>query len=122
MVDYKSGRHVLEVDDARSSLALAIYALAAARTLRKTCRRVELHHLPTGRVLAWEHTDQGLADELSRAEFAGADARDAGETPGDHARFPPRPGSRCGWCDYQRLCPEGRAAAPSRRPWDGLDP
>ena len=60
VVDYKTGRHLLSVDDARSSLALAIYALAAARALRRDCRRVELHHLPSGQVLAWEHT-RGVA-------------------------------------------------------------
>ncbi len=48
VVDYKTGRHVLTVDDARTSLALALYALAAERVMRRPCRRVELHHLPTG--------------------------------------------------------------------------
>src|SRR6202020_834528 len=47
VVDYKTGRHVLSVDDARSSLALAIYALAASRALRRDCRRGELRHLPS---------------------------------------------------------------------------
>ena len=68
IVDYKTGRQVLTLDDARSSLALAIYALGAARTLRRPCRRVELHHLPTGDVLAWDHTDDGLARHLRRAD------------------------------------------------------
>ena len=58
VVDYKTGRHLLSVDDARSSLALAIYALAASRSLHRDCRRVELHHLPSGQVLAWEHTGE----------------------------------------------------------------
>ena len=31
MVDYKTGRRPLSTDDARSSLPLAIYAVAAAR-------------------------------------------------------------------------------------------
>src|SRR5258708_22606517 len=31
VVDYKTGRHVLTVDDARTSLPLALYALAAGR-------------------------------------------------------------------------------------------
>lgn len=31
--------------DARSSLALALYALAVPRMFRKPCLRVELHHL-----------------------------------------------------------------------------
>ena len=34
VVDYKTGRHLLGTDDARSSLALALYAVAAARSLR----------------------------------------------------------------------------------------
>ena len=35
VVDYKTGRHLLTADDARSSLALALYALAAGRALRR---------------------------------------------------------------------------------------
>ncbi len=34
VVDYKTGRHVLTVDDARTSLPLALYALAAERVMR----------------------------------------------------------------------------------------
>src|SRR6266436_4452797 len=45
VVDYKTGRHLLTTDDARSSMALALYALAAGRALRRPCHRVELHHL-----------------------------------------------------------------------------
>jgi len=148
VVDYKTGRHMLTVDDARTSLPLALYALAAERVMRRSCRRVELHHLPTGRVLAWEHTAESLARQLRRAEdiaaeCAAADERfrsekeraekeraekDGGqEGEQDGARplelpevFPPRPGSWCGWCDYRACCPEGSAASESRRPWDAL--
>ena len=127
VVDYKTGRHLLSVDDARSSLAMAIYALAAARALRRDCRRVELHHLPSGRVLAWEHTPQSLERHLGRAEDLAAECADADERmraplppPQYDEVFPPRPGTACGWCDYLRSCPEGRAAATPRRPWDAL--
>ena len=124
IVDYKTGRHVLTTDDARGSPAMALYALAAARTLRRSCRRVELHHLPTGRVLGWEHTDDSLARHLSRAEATGMEAAAAvaafaAGTPVDEA-FPPRPSAACGWCDYLRVCDVGRAAAVPRKPWDGL--
>jgi RecB family exonuclease len=127
VVDYKTGRHVLSVDDARSSLPLALYAIAAQRVLRKDCRRVELHHLPSGQVLVWEHTDQSLARHLRRAEEIAGECADADERMRaplppekyDEA-FPPRPGPACGWCDYLRHCPEGQAAAVPRRPWDGL--
>ena len=89
--------------------------------------RVELHHLPTGEVLAWSHTDESLARHLGRAEdiaeeCAAADERMRDGLPADSCDevFPPRPGPYCGWCDYRRHCPEGAAAAPARRPWDGL--
>jgi RecB family exonuclease len=140
VVDYKTGRHLLSVDDARTSLPLALYALAAERVMRRSCRRVELHHLPTGRVLAWEHTPESLARQLRRAEDIAAecaaadeqfraekDARDAGGGEKDGGQplelpdvFPPRPGSWCGWCDYRACCPEGSTASEPRRPWDAL--
>src|SRR5918994_4636980 len=47
VVDYKTGRHLLSVDEVRSSLALAIYAAAASRTLRTPCRRVGLPPPPS---------------------------------------------------------------------------
>lgn len=128
IVDYKTGRQVLTVDDARSSLALAIYAVAAARTLRRECRRVELHHLPTGAVLAWEHTADGLVRQLRRADSVAADIADlderfrAGVTEADADRmYPPTLGPMCAWCDFNRACPEGSAAAQPRDPWAGLD-
>jgi len=138
VVDYKTGRHVLSVDDARTSLPLALYALAAGRVMRRPCRRVELHHLPTGRVLAWEHTDESLARQLRRAEDIAAECAAADQLfrdvppGGEHGPaaglpadqvdevFPPRPGSWCGWCDYRARCPEGSEASEPRRPWDGL--
>jgi RecB family exonuclease len=129
VVDYKTGRHVLTTDDARSSLALALYALAAGRVLRRPCHRVELHHLPTGEILAWSHSEESLARHLGRAEAiaqecAAADERMRDGLPADRYDevFPPRTGPSCGWCDYRRHCPEGTEAAPPRRPWDGLAP
>jgi RecB family exonuclease len=127
VVDYKTGRHLLTTDDARSSLALALYALAASRSLRRDCTRVELHHLPSGQVLAWEHTAESLARHLGRAEDLAAECSDAdgqmraGLPPDKQDEvFPPRSGPWCGWCDFLRHCPQGQLAAVPRRPWDGL--
>jgi hypothetical protein len=127
VVDYKTGRHLLSTDDARSSLPLALYALAAERVMRRRCRRVELHHLPSGNVVAWEHSDEALMRMLRRAEEIGAECAAADERfraglPEERYDevFPPNPRSACGWCDYLRHCPEGRAAAVPRKPWDGL--
>jgi hypothetical protein len=127
VVDYKTGRRPLSVDDARSSLALAIYALAASRVLRRHCRRVELHHLPSGQVLAWEHTEESLQRHLRRAEDVAAECAEGDERmraslPKEKYDevFPPRTGPACGWCDYLRSCPAGQAAAAPHRPWDAL--
>jgi hypothetical protein len=135
VVDYKTGRRAPTADDARTSLALALYAVAAGRTMRRPCSRVELHHLPTGQVLGWDHTDDSLARQLSRAEDIAAECAAADESyragPGDAGTppppgqaddaFTPRPGPVCGWCDYRAHCPEGSAASQARKPWDALD-
>src|SRR5262249_30031503 len=127
VVDYKTGRRALTNDDARTSLALALYALAAGRIFHKRCRRVELHHVPTGEIHAWEHTEAALSRHVQRAEQIAAECRRADERfqaglPAAAADevFPPRPGPGCGWCDFRAQCPEGSAAGPAHRPWDGL--
>ncbi|GII80251.1 hypothetical protein Sru01_52330 [Sphaerisporangium rufum] len=145
IVDYKTGRRPLTEDDARSSLAMAIYAIAASRVLHRACRRVELHHVPSGAIAAWEHTEESLGRHLGRAEEIATEAADAdeayrawrGERPPSRAAgpadgspadvppeldrlFEPRPGPICSWCDYRRHCPEGRAAGTDRVPWAGL--
>jgi putative RecB family exonuclease len=124
VVDYKTGRHALTVDDARGSPALALYALAVRRTLRRPCSRVELHHLPTGEVLVWEHTEESLRRHLTRAEESADElglATDTLAAGGDaEILFPPRPGQQCSWCDFRRHCAEGRQAAPDVEPWSLL--
>ncbi|MDH2429844.1 PD-(D/E)XK nuclease family protein [Sphaerisporangium sp. TRM90804] len=175
IVDYKTGRRPLTEDDARSSLALAIYAVASSRVLHRPCHRVELHHLPTASVAVWEHTDASLRRHIGRAEDMAVEASEADEryrawradavkhrprpktapaapaepearqaaSPTESAirtafapsppgtgqvsvppeidkTFPPRPGPICPWCDYRDHCPEGQAAGPAARPWDGV--
>ncbi|MEV4171545.1 PD-(D/E)XK nuclease family protein [Nonomuraea sp. NPDC049709] len=145
VVDYKTGRRPLTQDDARSSLALAIYAVAASTMMRTPCHTVELHHLPTGEVVEWRHTDESLARHLGRAEELAAEAAAADDryrevvAPGRRRPagdrqpvgpasvpdeidelFAPSTGPICSWCDFRRHCPQGRAAGPDRQPWDGL--
>jgi len=117
VVDYKTGRSALTEDDARGSLALALYVLGVRRTFRAPCSKVELHHLPSGDVLTWEHTDDSLERHVRRAEAVAAEATEAVT----EDAFPPRPSSLCGWCDYAQHCPEGLAAAGGiKKPWAGL--
>jgi putative RecB family exonuclease len=126
VVDYKTGRRAPTAEDARSSQALALYAVATERTLRSPCRQVELHHLPSGEVQAWRHGPASLSEHIRQAEeTAGELAAATGELAagGDaEALVPPRPGPRCGTCEMRRNCPEGRAAAAEPEPWALLAP
>ena len=129
VVDYKTGRRLLTAYDVRSSLALALYALAVTRMFRRPCLRVELHHLPTGEVVAHEHTPETLARHLDRAESLGAEAAAAGTAfraglqPDETARrFPAQVSPACRWCDFLRVCPEGSATFGPAEPWAGLIP
>jgi RecB family exonuclease len=126
VVDYKTGRHVPTEQEVAGSRALALYALATERTMRRTCVQVELHHLPTGEVHGWRHDRASLGEHLRRAEASAgelADAADALDRGGDpDALFPPRPAPRCGSCEMRRNCPQGRAAAPEAAPWAQLAP
>jgi RecB family exonuclease len=124
IVDYKTGRTGLSADDARGSRALALYAYAAQRVFRRPCRRVELHHLPTGTVAAHEHTDESIERQVTRAEqtardIVAAERAVSGGADPDQA-FPTTPGSLCAWCDYRKSCPAG-AQAPARDPWAALE-
>jgi RecB family exonuclease len=131
VVDYKTGRHLLSTDDARGSLALAVYAAAASRMFRMPCRKVELHHLPTGEVIEWEYSEQSLARHLDRVESIGIEAADthaalaAAEDADDalESLFPPRSGPLCRWCDFLDHCSAGKEATPQRpRSWAALAP
>jgi RecB family exonuclease len=126
VVDYKTGRSVLTVDDARASVALAVYAAGAARTLHRDCTRVELHHLPTGEVAVWDHTEESLGRHLRQAdslaaELGGLDERFRAGMSSDEAEeaFPARVGDQCGWCDFRSVCGPGQAV-PRRQPWAGV--
>lgn len=121
IVDYKTGRAVPTEQDARSSMQLALYTVAVRRTFRAAAYRVELHHIPSGTVAAWEYADQTLDRQLRRAsdtadDIENAAAQVASGTDRDDA-YPAHSGSWCGFCDFRPSCPEGQGAGPARDPW-----
>jgi RecB family exonuclease len=124
VVDYKTGRVPSTEDEARGSPALAIYVLGVRRTLRRACSRVELHHLPSGTVAAFEHTEKSLANHVRRAEDTAADIETAAAALADgqdvDVAFPPVTGPQCSWCDFRPSCPAGQAAVPPRETWSFL--
>jgi RecB family exonuclease len=129
IVDYKTGRSNLTDDDAATSLALAIYAAAATRTLRMPCFQVELHHLPTGEILEHRHTAESLARHLHRADSIGQEAQvaqrefKAGTVTAAEIDqvFPPTPSRLCGYCDFLEHCPEGSATAQRAASWIAIE-
>jgi RecB family exonuclease len=124
IVDYKTGRSELTNDDARGSAALALYAYAASKVFRRTCRTVELHHLPTGTVASHVHSDVSLSRAVARAEAVAHDVQAAEGAIRDGAdpdeAFPTTPSSLCSYCDFRRSCPIG-AQAPVRQPWSVME-
>ncbi|HYH31200.1 MAG TPA: PD-(D/E)XK nuclease family protein [Pseudonocardia sp.] len=126
IVDYKTGRRTPAPPDTAAARALALYAVAVEGTLHRTCRQVELHHLPSGEVAAWRHDAASLREHVGAAEATATELDSAAAAlaaGGDaDALFPARPAPRCGGCDVRRHCPQGRAAAPEEAPWAGLAP
>ncbi|WP_235506406.1 PD-(D/E)XK nuclease family protein [Terrabacter sp. Root181] len=126
VVDYKTGRQVPTDDDARTSLPLALYAVAASRMFRRPCHRVELHHVPSGTIASHEHTDESLARKVAEAESIASDLRRADaefkEVGVESTRFAPRTSAICSWCDFRAHCPEGQQMGPEKSDWAGLEP
>ncbi len=126
VVDYKTSRRVCTDEQARTSLPLALYAVAAGRMFRRRCVRVELHHVPSGTVAAFTHTPESLRRKLEEADSIARDARSADasfrELGAASPAFPPLPSALCTWCDYRSACPEGQRMGPEKSSWAALEP
>jgi len=125
VVDYKTGRVPPTGDDARTSLPMALYAVAASRMFRRPCVRVELHHLPSGQVAAHEHTQGSLARKVGEAESIAVDLRkadaDFARIGAQSSQFAPRPSPLCTWCDFRAHCAEGQQMGPEKSSWAALE-
>lgn len=126
IVDYKTSRKPIDQQDARVSLPLAFYAAAAARLFRARCLRVELHHVPSGQVIAHEHTVESLDRKLAEADSIVRDLIDVDasyeQQGAASTAFPPQPSALCRWCDFREHCPEGQAVGAAALPWEALEP
>ncbi len=124
VIDYKTGAGIPTADQARSSLALALYAACVQQSLRRPCTRVELHHIPSGVIAGWDHSAEAIDRQLRRVDQIAQDMREqerqlaAGVLVEEI--YPPRVSGLCGYCGFRAYCPEGSAAVPAREPWAGL--
>lgn len=128
VVDYKTGSSVPSTQTVRSSLALAIYARIVQDRLRRSCLRVELHHVPSGTVSSWQHSAESLERQCRRvreliteiASALSAWATSAKDQDALDALFPAQPSPLCGYCDGWSQCAAGQARCAQRQPWDAL--
>jgi putative RecB family exonuclease len=125
VVDYKTGRAQLTEDDARTSLPMALYAVAVDAMFGRPCERVELHHLAAAETLAHVHTPTSLQRKVAEAESIASDLRradaDFAERGAQSPLFEPRVSPICPWCDFRAHCPEGQRFGPEKSDWAGLE-
>ena len=96
IVDYKTGNPKRE-KQAKDSLQLSLYALAAQEVFEREAERLVFYNLTTNEAV--ETTRDAKALNKAKAVVAEvADEIRAGE-------FPARPGFSCRYCDYQPICP-----------------
>jgi DNA helicase II / ATP-dependent DNA helicase PcrA len=96
IVDYKTG-NPKQPKDAKESLQLSLYALAAREVLELSPTRLVFYNLTTNEAVATTRD----AKELAKAKDKVAEVADlirAGE-------YPARPGFRCRYCDFKPICP-----------------
>jgi RecB family exonuclease len=96
VIDFKTGS-VFDQDKADGSLQLSIYAMAARETLNAEPAELVIHNLEDNSEVLTTRDEEALLQ--TRAKIAEVAEGIAAE------RFDPKPGFRCGWCEYRNLCP-----------------
>jgi DNA helicase II / ATP-dependent DNA helicase PcrA len=96
IVDYKTGKPRKEAD-ARKSLQLSIYALAAKEIFEWDPVRLVFHYLQDNSTLVTTRDGKQLADAEKIVQETAADIR--------AKHFPPKPGYACRGCAYSLICP-----------------
>jgi DNA helicase-2/ATP-dependent DNA helicase PcrA len=96
IVDYKTGRPKKDAD-ARKSLQLSIYALAAKEIFEWNPARLVFHYLQNNQRQETSRDAKQIADAEATVQETAADIR-AGN-------FPAKPGFFCRGCAYKPICP-----------------
>jgi DNA helicase-2/ATP-dependent DNA helicase PcrA len=96
IVDYKTGKP-REAKDAKNSLQLSLYALAAREVLELEPVRLTFYNLTTNEPITVSRDEKQLKEALGTVQEVAAQIR-AGQ-------FPALPGFQCRTCEYQPLCP-----------------
>lgn len=102
VVDYKTGRSVSEMFEAKALFQLKVYALVLWRTRGVVPAMLQLIYLGNGEILRYQPDEADLRSTERKVEAIWAAIRTAQET-GD---WRPRRSRLCSWCHHQSLCPE----------------
>jgi putative RecB family exonuclease len=106
IIDYKSGRHVIDDEDIHDEPAAQVYALAAEQRYGREVERVRFIYLAHGIESRWEPEREDI--EAARERLAEVTSRMYSDT-----EFEPNPGEHCGRCPFSDICPEaGRVELP----------
>lgn len=96
IIDYKTGTPK-KPKDAKDSLQLSLYALAAKEVLELSPARLVFYNLTTNEAVATTRDSKDLSKAREKVAEV-ADLIRAGE-------YSPRPGFSCRRCDYKSVCP-----------------
>jgi putative RecB family exonuclease len=98
IIDYKSGFRAPNLDWVRESDQLTLYQVAVETVLGLDVQAVGIYHVPSQTLFEAPAHGPERVEELRRrvVRIAGAIERE---------EFEPRPGRRCGWCDFKAWCP-----------------
>jgi RecB family exonuclease len=119
IIDYKVGHEPPTDAQAKSSLALAFYAVAAWRDMKQECFQVELHHIPSGTRAVAIHTSESFQRAKNRMDEIALEinqARDSNQL----SDFPAQISNLCGWCEFRPICADGQQAAPEVPSYQGV--
>jgi putative RecB family exonuclease len=95
VVDYKTGRRMLDARDLAHEAAVQVYVLGVEATLQREVERVRLVYLAHGVDVVWEPEREDIETLKERLVASIAAIR-------AEQLFEPRPGSQCGFCPF--LC------------------
>jgi len=99
VIDYKTGRVMLDDDEIADEPAAQMYLLAIEQMYKRAVRRVRFIYLAHGQDARWEPEREDV--ELVRERLV---AR-TDEMLADRV-FEPRPGAHCARCVFAHLCPD----------------
>jgi putative RecB family exonuclease len=114
VIDYKTGRRILDEDELKRDLAAQVYVLAAARAYERPVRAVRFIYLATGTQTSWYPEADDLREIEERLVRLTDEIRAT-------QRFVARPGASCRFCAFALRCPERQQTTlDDLQPVDGL--